>query len=239
MNPIEILWHDAWILALNKPSGIPSAVTRDPKRPTLYHEAKHIAGREVWVVHRLDLGTSGVIVLARDSEMAHALSKAFEERKIQKLYWALCSNLPQGLNAEEALYFEDRSELMRWAIQLSRQALCYHECEGAWLHLSAPMRPSQTRKRLWSVTRSGGKPAHTRFRVLASAPGLHLIGARPQTGRTHQIRVHLAHLQAPILGDQEYGGARAPRLMLHARALEFDHPITHQPLTIKASCDFK
>lgn len=242
MSGVEVLWRDPWLLALNKPSGLPSAPTRDPLRRTLYHDAKALSGGEVWVAHRLDLGTSGVILLSTALEATRPLSLTFEERRVKKLYWALCARLPNGLDPSEAERFDEPRALLQWAVLHSHKGLAEHERSGAWLHLSAPMREAtlrRGRKRLWEVTRSGGKPAHTEFKVLASAPGLSLIAARPQTGRTHQIRVHLAHLGAPILGDQDYGGAQAPRLMLHARALELLHPVTSEPLSVLAPCHFK
>jgi 23S rRNA pseudouridine1911/1915/1917 synthase len=85
-----------------------------------------------------------------------------------------------------------------------------------------------------------GDPAATRYRTLASGPGGALVEARPETGRTHQIRVHLAHLRAPLLGDARYGGPRrvgevtVPRVMLHALRLELSHPTTGAPLALEA-----
>jgi 23S rRNA pseudouridine1911/1915/1917 synthase len=85
-----------------------------------------------------------------------------------------------------------------------------------------------------------GEPAATRYRTVATGPGGALVEARPETGRTHQIRVHLAHLGAPLLGDARYGGPRRvgeveiPRVMLHARRLELAHPVTGAPLAFEA-----
>jgi len=242
MSHVELLWRDQWLMALHKPSGLPSAPTRDPLRRTVYHEAKALNGGEVWVAHRLDLGTSGVILLSARAEATRPLCLAFEERRAQKLYWALCATLPEGLALGEVVRFDDPRALLRWAVGRSQGDLSDRERSGGWLHLSAPMRERSKRagrKRLWEVTRSGGRPAHTEFKALATAPGLVLIASRPQTGRTHQIRVHLAHLGAPIIGDQDYGGARAPRLMLHARSLELTHPMTGEALSFQAPCSFK
>ena len=85
-----------------------------------------------------------------------------------------------------------------------------------------------------------GDPAATRYRTLRAGPGGALVEARPETGRTHQIRVHLAHLGAPLLGDARYGGPRRvgelaiPRVMLHARRLEITHPVTGARLVLEA-----
>ncbi len=89
------------------------------------------------------------------------------------------------------------------------------------------------------VVRSGGQPAETAFLVIEALPGAALVEARPRTGRTHQIRAHLAHAQAPILGDEPYGaplrlaGCVAPRVMLHATRLSLPHPVTGAPLTVE------
>jgi 23S rRNA pseudouridine1911/1915/1917 synthase len=86
----------------------------------------------------------------------------------------------------------------------------------------------------------GGDAAATRYATLAAGPGAALVEARPETGRTHQIRVHLAHLGAPLLGDPRYGGPRrvgeveVPRVMLHALRLELAHPVTGEPMTFEA-----
>jgi 23S rRNA pseudouridine1911/1915/1917 synthase len=121
-------------------------------------------------------------------------------------------------------------------------ALCArppHPPEGV---VDAPLGPVPGRPGLHRVA-PGGDPAVTRYRTLAVAdpPGeVALVEARPETGRTHQIRVHLAHVGAPILGDPRYGGPRrhgdreVPRVMLHAARLELPHPLTGAPLAVAA-----
>jgi 23S rRNA pseudouridine1911/1915/1917 synthase len=105
--------------------------------------------------------------------------------------------------------------------------------------IEAPLGKDPKRSGLRRVT-PGGEPAATRYRTLAVGPGGALVEARPETGRTHQIRVHLAHLGAPLLGDARYGGPRRvgeveiPRVMLHARRLELAHPVTGAPLAFEA-----
>jgi 23S rRNA pseudouridine1911/1915/1917 synthase len=105
--------------------------------------------------------------------------------------------------------------------------------------LEAALGKDPTRPGLRRVS-PAGEPAATRYRTLATGPGGALVEARPETGRTHQIRVHLAHLGAPLLGDARYGGPRRvgeveiPRVMLHARRLELVHPVTGAPLAFEA-----
>jgi len=241
MSELELLCCDEWLIGLNKPSGLPTAPTRDPQRQTLYHLARRVVGRELWVSHRLDLGTSGVVVMAAHPDAVKPLALSFEQRRAHKLYWALTAQLPQGLSPEGAHRFKDARALLHWHRAISEQSLLPREMLNEdWLHVSAPLRegPREGGRSRWEVTRSGGKPSHTLLRVIAIAPGLHLIGARPLTGRTHQIRVHLAHLEAPLIGDPSYGGPKAPRLMLHARSLELPHPMSAEPLSLRARCDF-
>jgi 23S rRNA pseudouridine1911/1915/1917 synthase len=107
--------------------------------------------------------------------------------------------------------------------------------------VSAPLGPDPTRPGRRAVV-TGGDAAATAYRTIASGPsGTALVECRPETGRTHQIRVHLAHLGAPLLGDARYGGPRRvletsiPRVMLHARRLALAHPTTAAPLLLEAA----
>ena len=106
--------------------------------------------------------------------------------------------------------------------------------------IDAPLGKDPTRPGRRAV-RPDGEPAATRYATLREGPtGCALVEARPETGRTHQIRVHLAHLGAPLLGDARYGGPRqagevaVPRFMLHAARLELAHPVTGAPLVLEA-----
>jgi len=119
-------------------------------------------------------------------------------------------------------------------------AICARAPEPPEGRLDAPLGKDPRRAGRRAV-RPGGEPAATRYRTLAVGPsGAALVEARPETGRTHQIRAHLAHLGAPLVGDVRYGGPRAvsgfpvPRTMLHARRLALAHPVTGEPLALEA-----
>jgi tRNA pseudouridine32 synthase/23S rRNA pseudouridine746 synthase len=164
---------------------------------------------DVRIVHRLDMATSGVLVLARGA-LAHArLSAAFRERRVTKGYEALVHG--PWLAAESPHVGEiDLPLAVDW-----------------------PNRPRQI------VCHRTGKPSLTRYRVL-DAGAQARVALAPVTGRTHQLRVHLAAWGRPIVGDPFYGraGDRAPRMMLHATAIAFEHPVTAVPCMFESAVPF-
>jgi 23S rRNA pseudouridine1911/1915/1917 synthase len=118
-------------------------------------------------------------------------------------------------------------------------ALCARAPAPPEGRIDAPLAKDPARAGLRRVDPRGDAAA-TRYRTLCAGPRAALVEARPETGRTHQIRVHLAHVGAPLLGDARYGGPRRvgelsiPRVMLHARRLELAHPVTRAPLAFEA-----
>jgi len=211
----RLLYADEHLLAVDKPAGVPAQPTLTTDRGTLPELAGALVGGEVTLVHRLDRETSGVTVLARSKAAAAALSEAFRTGAPEKTYLALCARAPTPRDGR----------------------------------LDAPIGKDPRRAGLRQVGPGpSSDTAVTRYRTLAEAPpaaetgaaGPALVEARPETGRTHQIRVHLAHLGAPLLGDPKYGGPRMvgpvaiPRVMLHALRLALRHPITGAALVFEA-----
>jgi 23S rRNA pseudouridine1911/1915/1917 synthase len=201
----RLLYADAEIVAVDKPAGVPAQPTLTSDRGTLPELVEALLGAPVTIVHRLDRETSGVTVLARTRGAAATLAEAFRMGRPEKIYLALCARPPVP-------------------------------AEG---RIDAPLGKDPARPGLRRVDRRGD-PAATRYRTLRAGPLAALVEARPETGRTHQIRVHLAHLGAPLVGDARYGGPRRvgetaiPRVMLHARRLELDHPGTGAPIAFEA-----
>ena len=210
---LEVLHSDEAILVVSKPSGVPSV--HDAMQPEQDVQTLLSAQfGELWVVHRLDKETSGVLVLARSAEAHARLSEQFETREVEKVYHALVRGEP------------------RWDERV----------------IDAPLLPNGDRRHRTVVDAEDGKPSVTRVRVVRRFKGLSLVEARPETGRTHQIRVHLASIGSPIVCDPLYGDGKPlllsqfkrayrptagqderpllGRLGLHASSIEFAHPAT-------------
>lgn len=209
LNPNEIAYarflvlrEDEHILALNKPPGLSSQGGRGQHRTLDDYLAAFAksSGRRPQLVHRLDRDTSGVILAARSQPAASFLGKALMARRFRKTYLAVVAGPLDRADGEID-------------VPLRRE----EQGREAWSRPAAPDHP-------------GAQPALTRYRTLAANTQAALLELEPVTGRMHQLRVHLAHLGRPILGDPRYGGALTlagapvPRLMLHAARLRFPHP---------------
>lgn len=194
-----LIHEDAAVLAFNKPSGMASQGGGGVGRSLddlLWAFAKS-NGKRPRLVHRLDLGTSGVIIAARTQPAAAFLSAAFAGRDTQKTYLALVKGkIPQ---AEHGVI------------------------DAALVKVEEGGRP---RMILAREGRKGAQSARTGWKILARNGDQALMQLSPETGRMHQIRVHLMSLGCPILGDALYGEGQAtgPRVMLHAARLEVPHP---------------
>ena len=217
--PLEILFEDDHLLVLNKRAGIvvhPAAghATGTLVNALLHHCKGNLSGiggvARPGIVHRLDKDTSGCIVVAKNDAAHLALSAQFAERTTTKIYHAIVCGQPSNIK------YTVKEPLARHPVHRKKIAIT-----------------------------PNGREAYTGFRVLEKLNHSALMEATLHTGRTHQIRVHLQHLGCPVVGDGVYGGraARAfaqatgytaPRQMLHAFSLGFDHPASGERLTLEA-----
>ncbi len=221
-TPERILYEDEWLIVVDKPAGLPTQPTLDPSRPSVFGTLKDYLSRrdagEIYLGlhHRLDRDTTGVLLFTKDRRANAATAALFSGKTAQKTY--------QALAAEKA----------------------GAACPDSWRvenYLGVVGRVGKATK--FGAVRSGGDPAQTSFCLLERLPGALLVEAQPHTGRTHQIRVHLAEGGNPIVGDELYGGpVRLPvpgggsmavtRVLLHAARLEFPHPITGSPVVVNS-----
>ena len=218
---VKILYEDDYLAVVAKPSGLLS-VPGKGCQPSVYSILKkRWEGKsDVFMVHRLDMATSGLLVVARNAEIHKALQVQFIERTVKKKYIAL---LPLSI-LDKQLPASGRIEL--------------------------PLSPDPNDRPRQRVDNANGKPAITEYRIIGKTTygkkdtEAVKIELYPLTGRTHQLRIHCAHpdgLATPIIGDSLYG-QRSERLWLHAEYLEFTHPITQErmsfTLSLKKSVDY-
>lgn len=214
--PAAVLWRDPGLLVLDKPSGVPVLADRSGM-PSLWDAlTAYLAGDGLrpLTVHRIDKGTSGLLLVALDGRTQRALSKAFEAGAVRKWYAAISHGLlPRGsLDIDLPLAPGRKS---RWRIAGSRDAI----------GLDVEASPKRYRLEV-AVTNADAKAARTRIRTVRQNDRHSLFSIRLHTGRTHQIRVHLAWLGAPLRGDHLYGRPnevhqQAPRLALHCHRLQW------------------
>ncbi|HRM93702.1 RluA family pseudouridine synthase [Diaphorobacter limosus] len=192
------------LLVLDKPPGLLCVPGRGPDKQDCLSTRAQALWSDALIVHRLDQPTSGLVLMARGLPMQRALSRIFAERRVHKRYQAVVAGLPQP---------DDTAD------------------DEGWSAIALPIAADWERRPLRVVDAQRGQPSLTRWRVLDvdRALGCTRLELEPVTGRTHQLRVHLAALGHPILGDMLYANAAqqasAPRLLLHACTLEFAHPL--------------
>jgi len=198
---VDCLHADDDLLVLAKPSGLLCVPGRGPDKQDCLSRRAQQQWPDALVVHRLDQATSGLVLMARHPEAQRRLSRAFEQRAVRKRYHAVVAgHMPAPP-------------------------------EGAWADIDLPIAADWERRPLRIIDEARGKPSLTRWRVLPvgnTPKDTTRIELEPVTGRTHQLRVHLAAVGHAILGDALYADAttlaRAPRLLLHAAWLAFEHP---------------
>ncbi|MGI3168895.1 RluA family pseudouridine synthase [Pseudooceanicola sp. C21-150M6] len=226
-----VLWKDNHVIALNKPAGLPTQGGSGQTRHVdgLSEALKFGLEEKPRLVHRLDKDTSGVLLLARTRVAAQGLTAALRHRATRKIYWALVAGVPTPYLGE-----------IRYGLVKAGG----HGKGGEGEKMRA-VHPSEVRDV------EGAKRAHTLYATLYRvASRASWVAMEPLTGRTHQLRAHMAEIGHPIIGDGKYGGSAqenlgdgwgaqlggviSRKLHLHARSMTFEHPVTHKPVTVTA-----
>ena len=219
---LETLYEDDQLAVIYKPSGLLSVPGKDSSQPSVYSimRKKYPAASSPLIVHRLDMATSGLMIIAKTDFAYHRLQKEFLHHRVQKKYIAII-----GCKDQEAC-----DKIWDSSIASGKQKI------------SLPLMPDYLDRPRQIVNHEQGKEAITEYEVLDRIDATHLrLALYPKTGRTHQLRVHCAHhegLNAPILGDPLYGNEKASRLHLHAEEITFEHPLTGKEINIKREADF-
>ena len=221
---LETLYEDRELAVICKPAGMLSVPGKESGVTSVYSimRRKYPEATGPLIVHRLDMATSGLMVIAKTEFAYHRLQEQFASHQIQKKYIAIVCAKEGSIQPEGIL--------------------------------SLPLMPDYLDRPRQIVNHEQGKEAITEYKVLGNARNdvfgnkenegnnQHLrLALYPQTGRTHQLRVHCAHregLNAPILGDPLYGCEKAPRLYLHAESIRFTHPLSGKEIFIERKADF-
>ena len=237
--PLAVVWEDDDLIVINKPAGL--VVHPAPGTPSgtlvnalLYHCGDTLSGvggvRRPGIVHRIDKDTTGLLVVAKSDRAHHGLAAQFESHAVTRHYLAVVHGLPDAadprLRGLRGISFE-AGGILRIATHLAR-----HKTD---------------RQRQAVVAANIGRHAVTRIRVVERLGSASLVECWLETGRTHQIRVHMSYAGHALIGDQTYGGRRIlaaktageaaaglansfPRQALHAASLGFDHPVSGERL---------
>ena len=243
--PLDVVYEDAHLIVVNKPAGMvvhpaPGSPSGTLVNALLYHCADSLSGiggeKRPGIVHRIDKDTTGLLVVAKNDKAHHALADQFAAHSVERLYQAVCFGYPDvsepRLRGLRGVSFES----------------------GAIVKVTTQLARHKTDRQRQAVLFEGGRHAITRVRVgqsFGDPKAVSLLDCWLETGRTHQIRVHLAHIGHGLVGDPVYGGNRKiakksiseeaalsiksfPRQALHAAVLGFKHPESGENLRFKA-----
>jgi 23S rRNA pseudouridine1911/1915/1917 synthase len=209
---LSILYEDNHLLAVNKPAGTLVQGDETGDEPLVeickkYIKEKYNKPGEVFlgVVHRLDRPVSGVVVFARTSKALERMNALFRDRETKKTYWAISKNKPA----------KEEATLIHWLVK----------------------NEAKNKVTAYAKENKDGQRSELSYRLLKQRSGYFLLEVNPVTGRPHQIRVQLASMNCVIVGDVKYG-YESPNpdksICLHARKLEFVHPVKKEKILIEA-----
>eukprot|EP00193_Tetraselmis_chui_P012280 CAMPEP_0177778164 /NCGR_PEP_ID=MMETSP0491_2-20121128/15798_1 /TAXON_ID=63592 /ORGANISM="Tetraselmis chuii, Strain PLY429" /LENGTH=440 /DNA_ID=CAMNT_0019297399 /DNA_START=350 /DNA_END=1672 /DNA_ORIENTATION=+ len=231
-DPVEVLYEDEYIIAVNKPPGVSTTPSHRFVGGTMVNRLNGYLGHPPYVLHRLDMWTSGVLLMGKKAEVVAEIHAAFKDKNVQKSYLCIAVGDPSAMDAGEGFTIDAPID------QDEREKVARCVCEGG--------KPATTDFAVLSVnpaadiSPAAGCEAGQLMGEAAGGGAVHsgaaLLRASPRTGRTHQIRIHAAHAGHPLLGDELYGlrCPWMPRQALHASTIALRHPITARQLSVKA-----
>ncbi|MCB1123108.1 MAG: tRNA pseudouridine(65) synthase TruC [Verrucomicrobiae bacterium] len=217
---LEIVYRDETCVVINKPAGMLVHRTSLDHGETVFavQQLRDLLGMQVYPVHRLDKPTSGLLLFALDAETLKALQSQFRERKVEKSYWAVVRGYLSGTGTVDYPLKREVDAYSKSTKEESQSAVTHFRCL-AQTELPIPVGRYPTARYSW-------------------------VQLKPETGRKHQLRRHLAHLRHPIVGDTRHGDGvhnrffrehfGISRLLLHARTLSFNHPASGDRITLTA-----
>ena len=273
LNPVheeeelEIVFEDEWLLVVNKPAGMLSVPGKAEDRDSVYHrlKKKYPEATGPMIVHRLDMATSGLLLVAKTKEVHQDLQAQFANRSIKKRYVAVLDGAIIKTEKETKPIAEKAILLAKETVSTKKTAKAERTGNTGRIELPLCLNPLDRPRQM--VSSEHGKEAITEYQIISESERItsesentfnesnrideserNINESRkytrivfyPLTGRTHQLRVHAAHpegLGCPILGDELYG-KKADRLYLHAEYIEFRHPIYGDILCIQKEADF-
>ena len=273
LNPIheeeelEIVFEDEWLLVINKPAGMLSVPGKAEDRDSVYHrlKKKYPEATGPMIVHRLDMATSGLLLVAKTKEVHRDLQAQFANRSIKKRYVAVVDGVIIKTEKETKPIAEKAILIAKETVSTKKTAKAERTGNTGRIELPLCLNPLDRPRQM--VSSEHGKEAITEYQIISESERITSesentfnesnridesersinesrkytrIVFYPLTGRTHQLRVHAAHpegLGCPILGDELYG-KKADRLYLHAEYIEFRHPIYGNILCIQKEADF-
>ena len=273
LNPVheeeelEIVFEDEWLLVVNKPAGMLSVPGKAEDRDSVYHrlKKKYPEATGPMIVHRLDMATSGLLLVAKTKEVHQDLQAQFANRSIKKRYVAVLDGAIIKTEKEIKPIAEKAILIAKETVSTKKTAKAERTGNTGRIELPLCLNPLDRPRQM--VSSEHGKEAITEYQIISESERItsesentfnesnrideserNINESRkytrivfyPLTGRTHQLRVHAAHpegLGCPILGDELYG-KKADRLYLHAEYIEFRHPIYGDTLCIQKEADF-
>lgn len=273
LNPVheeeelEIVFEDEWLLVVNKPAGMLSVPGKAEDRDSVYHrlKKKYPEATGPMIVHRLDMATSGLLLVAKTKEVHQDLQAQFANRSIKKRYVAVLDGAIIKTEKETKPIAEKAILIAKNTVSTKKTAKAERTGSTGRIELPLCLNPLDRPRQM--VSSEHGKEAITEYQIISESERITSESENtfnesnridesersinesrkytriifyPLTGRTHQLRVHAAHpegLGCPILGDELYG-KKADRLYLHAEYIEFRHPIYRDILCIQKEADF-